>query len=432
MLALVAGLGAIFAGIIAIEPVRTFFDLEVLSGGQWFLALAVRRARPRPRRRGLAAALHPAARAARGRRARARRRPRADAHAPHRRVRRGRDAGAGGEPGARARRLQRGAHHRRPDREDAQNVNVHRRTKIVDHDRAGDAHRRGHGRADRGRRRRLPVQLLPRHPRRPLRERRDGARGGGADRQGGRDPRRPARAEAPHRRRRRRDRRPAARAARSCSRPRTIVGSDETLSVSYDGLPEAVTKDGLVYLADGRIRLRVLEAGDDEVRCSVEVGGRVSSHQGLNLPGRRGRAAGRRARGPRLGRLRDRARHRPARGLVRAPRRGPGAGRAPGAHRRLGHPGDREDREAAGGRARRGDRQGGEGRGSWSPAATSGSSSRSSRCPGSSATCWRSPAATRSRRSPPPRCSPRWSPRRARPGPRSPTSPTRSSRAPTR
>ncbi len=39
MLALVAGLGAIFAGIIAIDPVRSFFDLEVLSGGQWFLAL---------------------------------------------------------------------------------------------------------------------------------------------------------------------------------------------------------------------------------------------------------------------------------------------------------------------------------------------------------------------------------------------------------
>ena len=63
------------------------------------------------------------------------------------------------------------------------------------------------------------------------------------------------------------------------------IGTDERLSVSYDGLPEAVTADGLIYLADGRIRLRVLEAGDDEVRCSVEVGGRISSHQGLNLPG---------------------------------------------------------------------------------------------------------------------------------------------------
>ena len=39
MLALVAGLGAMFAGIIAIDPVRRFFDLEVISGGQWFVAL---------------------------------------------------------------------------------------------------------------------------------------------------------------------------------------------------------------------------------------------------------------------------------------------------------------------------------------------------------------------------------------------------------
>jgi cation-transporting P-type ATPase E len=40
MLALVAGLGAIFAGMLAVEPVRTFFDMSLLSGGQWFLALA--------------------------------------------------------------------------------------------------------------------------------------------------------------------------------------------------------------------------------------------------------------------------------------------------------------------------------------------------------------------------------------------------------
>ena len=40
MLALVAGLGAIFALILAAEPVREFFELELLSGGQWFLALA--------------------------------------------------------------------------------------------------------------------------------------------------------------------------------------------------------------------------------------------------------------------------------------------------------------------------------------------------------------------------------------------------------
>jgi magnesium-transporting ATPase (P-type) len=40
MLAMVASLGAIFALILAAEPVRDFFELELLSGGQWFLALA--------------------------------------------------------------------------------------------------------------------------------------------------------------------------------------------------------------------------------------------------------------------------------------------------------------------------------------------------------------------------------------------------------
>ncbi|MGH2954165.1 MAG: cation-translocating P-type ATPase [Solirubrobacterales bacterium] len=40
MLALVSGLGAIFALILAARPVREFFELELLSGGQWFLALA--------------------------------------------------------------------------------------------------------------------------------------------------------------------------------------------------------------------------------------------------------------------------------------------------------------------------------------------------------------------------------------------------------
>lgn len=40
MLAMVAILGALFAAILATEPVRDFFELSLLSGGQWFLALA--------------------------------------------------------------------------------------------------------------------------------------------------------------------------------------------------------------------------------------------------------------------------------------------------------------------------------------------------------------------------------------------------------
>jgi magnesium-transporting ATPase (P-type) len=40
MLAMVSGLGALFALILAAAPVRDFFELELLSAGQWFLALA--------------------------------------------------------------------------------------------------------------------------------------------------------------------------------------------------------------------------------------------------------------------------------------------------------------------------------------------------------------------------------------------------------
>jgi pyruvate kinase len=63
------------------------------------------------------------------------------------------------------------------------------------------------------------------------------------------------------------------------------IGGSDHLSVSWDGLPSVVHDADVVYLADGRVRLRVLGATSEEIRCTVEVGGRVASHQGLNLPG---------------------------------------------------------------------------------------------------------------------------------------------------
>ncbi len=56
------------------------------------------------------------------------------------------------------------------------------------------------------------------------------------------------------------------------------------LPVSWVDLPEAVSEGDVVFLADGRIRLRVLDKDSDSVRCTVEAGGPVASHQGLNLP----------------------------------------------------------------------------------------------------------------------------------------------------
>ncbi len=63
------------------------------------------------------------------------------------------------------------------------------------------------------------------------------------------------------------------------------IGDARELPVSWEGLPEAVSEGDEVYLADGRVRLRVLRAGSGQVRCAVEVGGAVASHQGLNMPG---------------------------------------------------------------------------------------------------------------------------------------------------
>ncbi len=65
----------------------------------------------------------------------------------------------------------------------------------------------------------------------------------------------------------------------------SMIGTPERIPVSWDGLPGAVRPGGAVFVADGRIRLRVAEAAGREVLCTVEVGGAVASHQGLNLPG---------------------------------------------------------------------------------------------------------------------------------------------------
>ncbi len=64
------------------------------------------------------------------------------------------------------------------------------------------------------------------------------------------------------------------------------VGDAREMSISWEGLPEAVDDGEVIYLADGSVRLRaqaVLTA-EREVEARVEVGGSVASRQGINLP----------------------------------------------------------------------------------------------------------------------------------------------------
>jgi pyruvate kinase len=64
-------------------------------------------------------------------------------------------------------------------------------------------------------------------------------------------------------------------------------GDAGRMSISWGGLPDAVERDSTLYLADGAVRLRVLEvrAAAHEVEVEIEVGGAVVSRQGLNIPG---------------------------------------------------------------------------------------------------------------------------------------------------
>jgi pyruvate kinase len=64
----------------------------------------------------------------------------------------------------------------------------------------------------------------------------------------------------------------------------SALGTQERISVSWVGLPAAVEPQDVIYLADGRIRLRVKAVKGRDVTTEVEVGGTVSSRQGLNCP----------------------------------------------------------------------------------------------------------------------------------------------------
>ena len=57
--------------------------------------------------------------------------------------------------------------------------------------------------------------------------------------------------------------------------------------ITWAGLADTVEPGEIMYLADGAVRLRVeaTRAGDGEIDAVVEVGGSVASRQGLNIPG---------------------------------------------------------------------------------------------------------------------------------------------------
>lgn len=65
----------------------------------------------------------------------------------------------------------------------------------------------------------------------------------------------------------------------------SVPGNAQRFSCSYAGLPDDVSLGDPVLINDGAIRLEVSAISGKEVRCRVVVGGVLSDHKGINLPG---------------------------------------------------------------------------------------------------------------------------------------------------
>jgi pyruvate kinase len=65
------------------------------------------------------------------------------------------------------------------------------------------------------------------------------------------------------------------------------LGDAQHMSITWEGLADSMAPGGVLYLADGSVRLRIVEvrAATHEVEAEIEVGGAVASRQGLNIPG---------------------------------------------------------------------------------------------------------------------------------------------------
>ena len=64
-----------------------------------------------------------------------------------------------------------------------------------------------------------------------------------------------------------------------------VVGNAERVSVTFERLPKVVKPGDRLFLNDGLIQLRVDDADDRNVRCTVTAGGELRSRKGLNMPG---------------------------------------------------------------------------------------------------------------------------------------------------
>ncbi len=67
---------------------------------------------------------------------------------------------------------------------------------------------------------------------------------------------------------------------------RDITGNQSIISVAPPGIHRDAIVNGTILLDDGLLRLTVVSVDGDDVRCSVQVGGRVTERRGVVTPGK--------------------------------------------------------------------------------------------------------------------------------------------------
>ncbi|WP_370575072.1 pyruvate kinase [Methanomethylovorans sp.] len=65
----------------------------------------------------------------------------------------------------------------------------------------------------------------------------------------------------------------------------TEISDDSLIPVDYSKLTQSISPGSLVYINDGFLQLECLEVSGTNVKCKVIVGGELTSHKGVNLPG---------------------------------------------------------------------------------------------------------------------------------------------------
>ncbi len=61
-------------------------------------------------------------------------------------------------------------------------------------------------------------------------------------------------------------------------------GDETRVELPHPELFEVLEKGQRLLINDGKIRLRVIDAGKDQIRCTAEIGGVISDRKGVNVP----------------------------------------------------------------------------------------------------------------------------------------------------